>query len=433
MSKLGLVIFLILMAGKNYAQDYFVLIQADNRQPFFVRLGSQLYPSSEDGHLILSNLTDSTYIITIGFPGKLVPEQQYLFAVHQKDREFRLRAEDAKGWVLVDDQGQELKTVDAGGEGGNDKLRLSGIRKDDAFSRLMAAVVHDTAVMYNSFAMEEILRDSPLSVKNTQVNPATPTVVGLKAPPDPGVVSGQTVSAEQKRPAGINPSSGADSSKDTAAGVALLVTKPVSPLPDSVPPSPHPDSVATPGTLYRPSGVVKLSEHKTSGTLRLVYADHPAVGKTDTILVIIPVDTATTTIQGVAILPAQQPSHLADTSQLTRSKETARPIHPAKPAPPFVNSDCHNFATDYDVDKLRFKMLESVNNDDRIGTAKKAFKIKCFRHPPDPGPERGRVFGPDATKFKFLETAYPFVADDHFNELADLLTDPVYIAPNSGR
>jgi hypothetical protein len=77
------------------------------------------------------------------------------------------------------------------------------------------------------------------------------------------------------------------------------------------------------------------------------------------------------------------------------------------------------------VDKLRFKMLESVNNDDRIGTAKKAFKIKCFSTRQIRA--LSEVFSADATKFKFLETAYPFVADDHFNELADLLTDPVYI------
>src|SRR5258708_34432251 len=38
---------------------------------------------------------------------------------------------------------------------------LGGVKKDDAFSRLMAGVVSDTAVMYNTYAMEATLKDSP--------------------------------------------------------------------------------------------------------------------------------------------------------------------------------------------------------------------------------------------------------------------------------
>lgn len=46
MSKLGLVIVLILMAGRTYAQDYFVLIEADKGQSFYARIDSQFYRSS---------------------------------------------------------------------------------------------------------------------------------------------------------------------------------------------------------------------------------------------------------------------------------------------------------------------------------------------------------------------------------------------------
>jgi hypothetical protein len=36
------------------------------------------------------------------------------------------------------------------------------------------------------------------------------------------------------------------------------------------------------------------------------------------------------------------------------------------------------------------------------------------------------VFTTDGAKFRFLEAAYPFVSDDHFAELSNLLADPVY-------
>src|ERR1700744_5589748 len=96
MSKLGLVIVLILMAGRTDAQNYFVLIDADNGQPFYVRVDSQLYSSSAQGHLILSQLKDSSYTITIGFPGQVVPERQFFFSIRQKDHAFQSKRENGK-------------------------------------------------------------------------------------------------------------------------------------------------------------------------------------------------------------------------------------------------------------------------------------------------------------------------------------------------
>ncbi|MES1161349.1 MAG: hypothetical protein ABUM51_11360, partial [Bacteroidota bacterium] len=89
MSKIGLVILLMLMAGSNYAQqNYFVLIQADNSQPFYARMEDKSFSSSAQGHLILSQLKEGTYTITIGFPRKLFPEQQFSITLNKKDLEF---------------------------------------------------------------------------------------------------------------------------------------------------------------------------------------------------------------------------------------------------------------------------------------------------------------------------------------------------------
>jgi hypothetical protein len=69
-------------------------------------------------------------------------------------------------------------------------------------------------------------------------------------------------------------------------------------------------------------------------------------------------------------------------------------------------------------------MLNFSKEDDRIQTAYKVFKTKCFSTM-QVG-TLSEVFTTDAAKFKFLQTAYPFVSDDHFPELINLLTDPVY-------
>jgi Domain of unknown function (DUF4476) len=535
MSKLGLVIVLILMAGRTYAQDYFVLIEADNGQPFYVRVDSQLYSSSSRGHLILSQLKDSSYTITIGFPGQVFPERQFSFGVHQNDHAFRLKNEDGKGWWLVDDKGQELATVNENSGGAS--ARIPGIKKDDAFSRLMADVVKDTAVMYSTYAVEQ---ETPLAVKSAFADsalanttsgaatsqskvaavPATPASVA----PTPAVAAPANDSQALTigRPADMTASAGHvahDSSimsvirpaRDSSALHSIDPTAAVRPADSAVAASRpkdtslavHPagvlsvdsgvarsatvtpiDSGATgrsaavpiaisgaaarPGLtlmtdsiaghvvstplyrpiarkdtntiaaplassaapLYRTTGVTMLTEHRSSRSLRQVYTDHDSSGKADTVVIIIPLDTPAQTGH-----PAVTPraARMTDSSHLTAPQgHGPNPDTPGfspsrspnKSTLPFVNSDCHNFATDYDVDKLRVKMLESARDDDRILTARKVFKMKCFSTRQIRA--LSEVFTTDAAKFKFLEAAYPFVSDDHFAELSNLLADPVY-------
>jgi hypothetical protein len=69
-------------------------------------------------------------------------------------------------------------------------------------------------------------------------------------------------------------------------------------------------------------------------------------------------------------------------------------------------------------------MLNASKDDDRIEAAYKVFKTKCFTTKQIRA--LSEVFPTDAARFKFLATAYPFVSDDDFPELVNLLSDPVY-------
>jgi hypothetical protein len=483
MSKLGLVIVLILVAGRTYAQDYFVLIEADNGQPFYVRVDSQLYSSSSRGHLILSQLKDSSYTITVGFPGQVFPERQFSFTVHQNDHAFRLKNEDGKGWWLVDDKGQELATVNENSVGAG--ARIPGIKKDDAFSRLMADVVKDTAVMYSTYAVEQVtpspanappandsqaltigrptdttvsadhvahdssgmsvIRPAPDSSALHSIDPTATgrpvdSAVAASRPRDTGLAVHPTVvlpfDSGVARSAAVTP---ADSSAaalapvtDSAAGHAISTPlyRPI-PRKDTTTTAASLASAAAP--LYRTTGVTMLTEHRSSRSLRQVYTEHDSSGKVDTVVIIIPLDTPAQVGHpaGTSMIP--RAAHVTDSGHLatpqghgsnpdTAALGPSRP--PTKSTLPFVNSDCHNFATDYDVDKLRVKMLESAKDDDRILAARKVFKTRCFSTHQIKA--LSEVFTTDAAKFKFLEAAYPFVSDDHFAELSNLLADPVY-------
>jgi hypothetical protein len=404
MSKFGLVIFLILMAGRNYAQDYFVLIQADNRLPFYVRLGSQVYSSSPGGHLILSQLKDSTYDVTIGLPGQPTSEQQYTLNIRGKDQEFGLKDQGERGLSLYDGQTGETKTPEPP-LGGKEEIRPAGIKKDDAFSRLMAGVVHDTSVLYNTYAMEQVLMDSAVAVKSSSTDSEARVLEAVV--PDSagrGLASG---------PGAIKPV-GPDSltKPGDSSAVDTTVTANASSI---VSANPRSDNRAFVKPLYR-THVVKLSERKLARSVRLAYADHSTGEKADTIIIFIPVDTPAVEKGG------QKPTRTTDTSRVT--VDTPRKALVTRSSLPFVNSDCHNYATDYDVDKLRVKLLEGAKDEDRILAARKVFKTRCFSTRQIRA--LSEVFTTDAARFRFFEAAYPFCSDDQFRELSSLLADPVY-------
>jgi len=380
-----LLTLLILTLGRCYAQDnYFVLIQADNNQPFYARLEDKTlsFSSTFQGHLILSQLRGGRHSITIGFPKQLFPEQQYTFDINGKDLEFQLREQENKGWGVFNLQ--TLEWLPAERKEPASSVHIDGIKKDDAFSRLMAGVVGDTAVMYSTYAMEAALKDSPAVKSETRPDTTASTSVALKA--------------------------------DSALAVFTVIT------------SRH-DTVATVDSTKtvvssRPaSTVVKLSERKTSKGLRLAFADKQKGRKADTVIVIIPMDSNVVAVKTAG--PSDSVKVLASNAtpgDLYRKSDSSQKKVETKLV--LVNSDCRNFATDYDVDKLRVKMLEIGKDDDKVAAAKKVFKTKCFTTKQIGA--LSEVFTGDAAKYKFFETAYPFVSDDRYRELTDLLADPVY-------
>ena len=506
MSKFGLVILFFLLAGECRAQNYFVFIDAGNRQPFYVRLDSQFFSSSAEGHIILSRLRDSLYDITIGFPGQTAPEQHYEFGIRGKDQAFEIRDHDGYAPGLFDLQANEWMQAHAKGNG-PDEFRSTGIKKDDAFSRMMAGVVHDTAVLYNTYAMEQALSDSPAVAKNpapssavsapstavdtgvarhdtaaavaTIVAPtASPDTTGSSAQqaltmspgtslvrPDTAIAQPGTSVAKPDTSVAFNPAT------DTTMKIPPAVSTPA--VPDMATqlhrPVAHPPVTDTAALLYRPvagtnahkaapvmdslgktplyrpiAHITKLSERRSPHSVRLVYADQSQGQKADTIVVIIPVDTVRATLarshgpngnadsptlgQNTIFRPLAPPSLAtagnppAGNARSTSQADTQQ--RPARAVFAYVNSDCHNFADDLDVDKLRIKMLEAPKDEDRIAVARKAFKVKCFytRHIR----ALSELFTTDAAKYRFFEAAWPFAADEHFHELSSLLTDPVY-------
>src|SRR5690349_16747740 len=101
MNRLFLSLSLSLIAFTGFSQKvYFVYLQTENEQPFYVRMDKTVYSSSASGYLILSKLKDSTYSIAVGFPQNKWPEQKFSVTVSRKDQGFLLKNFAEKGWGL---------------------------------------------------------------------------------------------------------------------------------------------------------------------------------------------------------------------------------------------------------------------------------------------------------------------------------------------
>ena len=88
-----------------------ILIDAENKQPFTVRIGDQLYASSSHGHLVLYHLKDSSYRLNFRFAKKTMAELVFPVTVRQKDLGFQFRGADSS-WVLYN--WQTKQTIRAG-------------------------------------------------------------------------------------------------------------------------------------------------------------------------------------------------------------------------------------------------------------------------------------------------------------------------------
>ncbi len=83
-----------------------ILIDAEGKEAFTIRVGDQMYASSAHGHLSLSHLKDSVYRLCVRFPKKNLAEQVFPVKVRQKDLGFILKGEDSS-WVLYNWQTKE--------------------------------------------------------------------------------------------------------------------------------------------------------------------------------------------------------------------------------------------------------------------------------------------------------------------------------------
>ena len=435
----GFMVFLLScfsFAAQAQQTGYIVLIDADNKQPFTVHVGDELYVSSGHGHLALFNLKDSNYKLSLQFPKKNVPEQVFPVKINQKDLGFLLKSSDSS-WTLYNWQTREIIRPVA--EKDSSRILDRGVKREDGFSRLMANVVNDTSVMYNTYTEREFNHDSSIAVSKTRLadqnvqmatalnvkeskpkqTPASKDSMTMPAPAvAPGDIQSSIVVKGKKTKKGHQAAGTVD---QTAAVVVpqAVVTQPPG-IKDSVsgiqstPSMGKPVAVTSFPTGYHSlSTIKKVREVSLKISRKMVFLDMGRDGQKDTITLFIYFESEETVKSAVTPAPALKKPVKTDSMAV---------IVKDKPFLKQAEQTCTQLATDEDLEAVRSAILKANAEQDKISVASGAFALKCF------SVNQVRVlaglFVSDKAKYRLMDAAHLHLADhDHFSELADMYTD----------
>lgn len=442
MRTVSVIVIFLLTAVRVSAQDrYFLVIQTEDRQPFYVRVANKTWSSTSVGHLVVPSLGDSTYQLSLGFPQNKYPEQSFLVTFNRKDLGYTLKQGGDEGWALVSwENGEKVQPRPAQAK---EAIWYGERKKDDAFTTLMAAVVNDSSVLYvasvkslsvkqevfaNANPAPKSIQDSATAIaaaadsSTHKIGASVDSLLAVQSVTDTAFIT--TTGPAQKDSAII---SGLTVIKDTpaTAGPILVYTAPkpsVSMVQDHI----HPKGRNMIFTDSSSAGVDTISViiDAEPDTVQAMAEEKPVVKSADPVKSgNTAVDTTATKSNTIIVNPEPVKTVTQDENLPARKDSTGE----EKKKLVLINSDCANFATDSDIDKLRVKMMEEPTTESKLAATKKLFKSKCIYTRQIKA--LSELFPNDEARYKFFEHCYPFTADTaEFRSLMVLLSEDAYIA-----
>lgn len=426
-----LFLFLFSLPGLKAQQNHFIYIQAENKQPFYVKLDKNLYSPTASGYMIMPKLKDGDYNLSIGFPKSEWAEQKIICTIDKNDIGYLLKNFGSKGWGLFN-----LQTLDVVMASDTAKAAIvEMVNNKDAFSNMLSKVVNDSTIRQTEIVKE--VKKAPS--KEVDI---VPTVMSNEIE-----TKGQAVELQKEK---LKPSVVKDENTSTA------VIKEIEKI------EIEKDNASEIVDNTRNSITRSLLNNNADGT-EMIFIDE-VNGKKDTIRVFIPTEKKSVNVvvedrpkeieksklepKAVAVKQDEKvkdsrfleielpgPNTKPEENKATLNKEISKdetlkpaekPVKQITQMAPMINSDCKKFASDEDFLKLRKKMAGEDNDDDMIVLAKKLFKTRCFTV--EQVKNLSVLFLKDAGKYAFFDMAYPFVSDSqNFSILQNQLSETYYI------
>ncbi len=457
MNKLLLSLFFFGITVSVASQKvYFVYLQSEQEQPFFVKLNEKVHSSSVSGYLILSKLKDSSYIINVGFPQNKWPEQRFAIDIKAKDHGFLLKNFGDKGWGLFDMQSlavqMSLTTV-------NKEISNTDKKPVSAFTDILAKAADDST-----------LRVRPVVAKAEAKKPEIKiTEVAKKEEIKPAIVKPDVIKAEENKPvikteelakkeelksvvadtvlATIKDTKAEITNEPVATKPPVIEEKPVVKTEEPIAEANKEkqadvitDNPPAAAEVYKKSVVIRKGESSTTEGFGLTFIDEFSNGSRDTIRILIPNPKP---VAGVVKQEPKQEKKFLDITNDTTAvnkeviqsakgevkqeeavKQNNQPVVTVEKTP--LVAACKEVAMESDFLKLRKNMASAETDDDMIDEAKKYFNSKCFAT--SQIKNLSTLFLNEAGKYKFFDLAYQYASDPaNFRSLESELKEEYYI------
>ncbi|HWC54844.1 MAG TPA: DUF4476 domain-containing protein [Chitinophagaceae bacterium] len=392
MKKSILCLFILLAGCGAFSQRvYFVYLQTEQEQPFFVKLNNKVFSSAASGYVILSKLYDSTYDFSIGFPQNKWPEQHFSLKVGAKDHGYLVKNFGDKGWGLFDLQTMAVQMAATAAET-NDK---SGQTNVSPFTDILAKATGDST-----------LKQKPEEIKAEEKKTSIADQVVVNKKDTSGTKSIETSSTEPKNK-------------------------------NEQPVVKNDEIKSLPAAPYKRSTVIRKSESSTTTGFSLTYIDDYGTGK-DTISIFIPepVQSDKKSDAGkkedvkfldIVIDSTEVPVNTAASNNQNKDVSEKKLLYTdSTVVKSGFKNNCVVTANDKDFFDLRKIMAALNGNEEMIDAAKKYFKGVCFSTAQIKN--LSTLFLDDAGKYSFFDAAYKYVSDiENFASLQSELKDPYYI------
>ncbi len=428
MKKLLFLSACLLLGAAAFSQKvYFVYIQSEPREPFYLKLQERIYSSSASGYLILSKLHDSSYRFKIGFPDNRVAEMEFSVTVAKKDHGYLLKNFGEKGWGLYDLQ-TLLIQYPAGGARADAAPKTEN--KDvSVFTDILSKAADDPSLKDRTVTPEKEEKKTE-TVKTESViqpeekKPESEPVVIKKAEPDTGtvVIQKEVKDPGKPEPAEIKPAVLVEKEKPAETAVIKEEQKEAAP------------------EEYKMSVVTRRSESSTTEGFGLVFTDDNGPAGVDTIRLLIP--NPRPAVEPIKEAPKEEKKFLditvADTVKTTEIKtvetsprvtdsvKTETVIKDTVAVKTVTGVNCPAQAEETDFFSLRKKMVAEDGDDNMISVARAYFKTKCFSTLQVKN--LSTLFLNDEGKYKFFDAAYNYVYDAaNFPSLQAELKDVYYV------
>ncbi|MEJ7611770.1 MAG: DUF4476 domain-containing protein [Ferruginibacter sp.] len=363
--SLQVLVMLLLSVGVSAQQKYFAYIQSEDKQPFSINVSDKVLTSSPTGYIVIPKLTNGTYALSIGFPGRTAAAQIIILTVANADAGYLLKNFGEKGWGLFNARTLELQMNAASG---------APLQKpadaDDVFINVLANAANTPVTATKVIPVETA---KVITVPTPAVKPPLAVIERIDG----------TVSAEGRSYIYVE--------RNGTVTDTIMIFIPA-------------ETIATERSPAEQPAPDKARVEKEK-FLNIELQNPNAAPAVPPVMVVVP-----------------------DAKPVYDTALIVQPIVGDKKDKPIVtfNSDCKAIADENDFLKIRKKMAAAGTEEGMMAAAKKFFRSQCWST--EQVKNLSLLFLTDAGKYQFFDAAYPRTHDtQNFATLQSQLKEEYFI------